>query len=245
METLFEFFYLVKAELMSIMGLENGRQRKGKARCSFRGGKKRFNETQHLRVLSFCWRSSESLLLTCSDPAMAVHCPQRRQSSALSHCLPTGSSFSLIAFSSAPFSVVVTEGPRPGHRWGRLFILFIVYKLRCPHTGLLQGPPAVSAHGGKPRGKRMCEEKSQHRGSRTLYTALHPTHVILQSADCLPDSRAFSLCPNPSSNTPHWWSDFRMSFARINHTQTLATPVLWLPDSPPVTEWHRKCFDPW
>lgn len=123
-------------------------------------------------------------------------------------------------------------------------VVYFVYSLQAKMS--THRAPAVSAHGGKAEGQENVWGKVTTQGQLDfITTALHPTHVTLQSADCLPASRAFSLCPNPSSNTPHWWSDFSMSFARINHTQTLATPVLWLPDSPPITEWHRKCFDPW
>lgn len=164
---------------MSVMGPENGRQREKESPLRLYEGKKRFNETQHLRVLSFCWWSSESLLLTCSGPAMAV------QSSVLSHCLLTGSSLSLFAFSSAPRSSIFRCCNRMPETRSlmRKVVYFdsLSYKLRCPCTGFLQGPPAVSAHGGKPRGKRMCEE-NHNTGAAGLYNNRRAPHPLLESA---------------------------------------------------------------
>lgn len=186
---------------MSVMGPENGRQREKESPLRLYEGKKRFNETQHLRVLSFCWWSSESLLLTCSGPAMAV------QSSVLSHCLLTGSSLSLFAFSSAPRSSIFRCCNRMPETRSlmRKVVYFdsLSYKLRCPCTGFLQGPPAVSAHGGKPRGKRMCEE-NHNTGAAGLYNnrrAPHPCDLgECETAFLTAGPSLYS--PNPSSNTP-------------------------------------------
>lgn len=100
-------------------------ERKGKARCGFRRERSILMRPSIWGLWAFvgdlrshsCWHA-----VTLRWPFTV---PKVVSLQWLSHCLPTGSSFSRFAFSSAPPSSIYrcNRMPRPSHWWGRLFIL--------------------------------------------------------------------------------------------------------------------------